>query len=119
MFISVDLPDPEAPISATISPRSIDSETPLSTGTSISPTWYVLKMFSSRISGMTGIKGLSFAIYLPRGGAKGLVLPVADGSFGSSPKTISVPGFKSPRTISVRAPSVAPISTSTGETSWP
>ena len=38
MFISVVLPEPVAPISATISPRSISSETPLSTGTSISPT---------------------------------------------------------------------------------
>ena len=39
MFISVDLPEPDAPISATISPRSMVSDTPLSTGTSISPRW--------------------------------------------------------------------------------
>ena len=37
MFISVVLPEPEAPISATISPRAIESEMPLSTGTSTSP----------------------------------------------------------------------------------
>ncbi len=37
MFISVVLPEPEAPISATISPRAIDSEMPCSTGTSTSP----------------------------------------------------------------------------------
>ena len=39
MFISVVLPEPDAPISATNSPRSIDSDTPRSTGTSISPRW--------------------------------------------------------------------------------
>ena len=37
MFIKVVLPEPEAPISATISPRSMDSEMPRSTGTSTSP----------------------------------------------------------------------------------
>ena len=37
MFINVVLPEPEAPISATISPRAIDSEMPRSTGTSTSP----------------------------------------------------------------------------------
>ena len=37
MFINVVLPEPEAPISATISPRWIVSEMPLSTGTSTSP----------------------------------------------------------------------------------
>ena len=35
--MSVVLPEPEAPISATISPRSMVSEMPLSTGTSTSP----------------------------------------------------------------------------------
>ena len=42
MFISVLLPDPEAPIRATSSPRATVTETPLSTGTSMSPSWYVL-----------------------------------------------------------------------------
>ena len=37
MFMSVVLPDPEAPINATISPRRIVSDTPRSTGTSTSP----------------------------------------------------------------------------------
>ena len=37
MFISVVLPEPEAPIRATISPRAIVSEMPRSTGTSTSP----------------------------------------------------------------------------------
>ena len=50
MFISVVLPEPEAPIRATISPRAMESETPLRTGTSTSPRWYVFVMFSSRIS---------------------------------------------------------------------
>ena len=36
-LISVVFPEPEAPISATISPRAIESETPRSTGTSIAP----------------------------------------------------------------------------------
>jgi hypothetical protein len=39
MFISVVLPDPEAPMIATISPRSIRTETPFSTWRSTSPTW--------------------------------------------------------------------------------
>ncbi len=37
MFISVDLPEPEAPMIATKSPRSTVSETPRSATTSISP----------------------------------------------------------------------------------
>ncbi len=37
MFISVVLPEPDAPINATISPRAMDNETPRSTGTSTSP----------------------------------------------------------------------------------
>jgi hypothetical protein len=36
-FISVVLPEPEAPIKATISPRRMVNEMPLSTGTSTSP----------------------------------------------------------------------------------
>ena len=36
-LISVVFPEPDAPISATISPRAIESETPRSTGTSIDP----------------------------------------------------------------------------------
>ena len=37
MFISVDLPEPDAPIRATMSPFSTRSDTPLRTGTSIPP----------------------------------------------------------------------------------
>ena len=36
-LINVVFPEPEAPISATISRRAIDSDTPRSTGTSIDP----------------------------------------------------------------------------------
>src|SRR6476620_798042 len=50
MFISVLLPDPDAPISATSSPRLIVNEIPFSTGTSTSPKWYVLRMSSRRMS---------------------------------------------------------------------
>ena len=39
MFISVLLPDPEAPIRATSSPWATLRETPLSTGTAMSPRW--------------------------------------------------------------------------------
>ena len=39
MFIKVVFPEPEAPISATISPRLIGIDMPLSTGTSTSPRW--------------------------------------------------------------------------------
>ena len=37
MFISVDLPDPDGPMMATNSPRSISNEMPLSTCTVTSP----------------------------------------------------------------------------------
>ena len=39
MFISVLLPEPDAPIRATISPPATVSDTPLSTGTAMSPMW--------------------------------------------------------------------------------
>src|SRR5262245_58868119 len=52
MFISVDLPEPDAPIRATSSPRPIDSDTPFSTGTSTSPRKYVLRRSSSLIRSM-------------------------------------------------------------------
>src|SRR5262249_14544509 len=54
MFIRVDLPDPDAPVSATSSPRLIESETPLSTGTSCSPRWYVLQTSSRVMSSTAG-----------------------------------------------------------------
>ena len=47
-FISVVLPEPEAPIKATNSPASMDNETSFSTGTSTSPRRYVLSMFAAR-----------------------------------------------------------------------
>ena len=37
--MSVLLPEPEAPMSATISPRPIVADTPLRTGTATSPRW--------------------------------------------------------------------------------
>src|SRR5262245_21817382 len=40
MFMSVVLPEPEAPTRATISPRSMESETPSSAGTTIVPMRY-------------------------------------------------------------------------------
>src|SRR5579859_5943960 len=40
MFISVDLPEPDEPMMATDSPRSMRSDTPCSTGTSTSPKRY-------------------------------------------------------------------------------
>ena len=46
------MPEPEAPISATISPRSMVNDTPLRTGTSISPRWYVFVRLTTRISSM-------------------------------------------------------------------
>src|SRR5215831_2326196 len=59
MFINVVLPEPEAPVRATISPRSIVSDTPLSTGTSISPRWYVFRMSSSLMSSIVVIPAAS------------------------------------------------------------
>ena len=39
MFIRVDLPEPDAPMMATNSPRSIVRLTPRSARTSLSPSW--------------------------------------------------------------------------------
>src|SRR5438094_1665494 len=52
MFIRVVLPEPEAPMSATISPLAMVNDTPLSTGTSTSPRWYVLQMSCKVMSSM-------------------------------------------------------------------
>jgi hypothetical protein len=50
MFIAVDFPEPECPITATNSPFSMTSETPRSARTSTSPIWYVLVTSSSAMS---------------------------------------------------------------------
>src|SRR5262245_3747143 len=50
VFMRVVLPEPEAPMRATISPRPISSDTPLSTGRSTWPSRYVLRMSTSLIS---------------------------------------------------------------------
>ena len=50
-FISVDLPDPEGPMIATISPAPTCSETPLSTVRSSPPVLYVLTMSLTVIMG--------------------------------------------------------------------
>ena len=42
MFISVDLPEPDAPITATISPSDMDRLTPASAATSTLPIVYIL-----------------------------------------------------------------------------
>jgi hypothetical protein len=42
MFMRVLLPEPDAPMRAASSPCATASDTPLRTGTSISPRWYVL-----------------------------------------------------------------------------
>src|SRR5262245_26744954 len=46
MFISVDLPDPEAPMTDTISPASISRSTDFSTWTRLRPVTYVLSTCS-------------------------------------------------------------------------
>ena len=51
MFIRVDLPDPDGPMMATISPASICSETPFSTVSGMLPVWYVLTMSVTVITG--------------------------------------------------------------------
>src|SRR5262245_42457955 len=48
MLMSVVLPEPEAPIRATISPRLTVSDTPFRTGTPTLPRQEVLRMASSR-----------------------------------------------------------------------
>ena len=50
MFMSVYLPEPLAPMSATNSPRLISSETPRTARTSISPDRYVLQTLSNETS---------------------------------------------------------------------
>jgi hypothetical protein len=50
--MSVDLPEPEAPMIAANSPWAIPSDTPLSAGTSTSPMTYVFTTSSSWMSGL-------------------------------------------------------------------
>jgi hypothetical protein len=47
MFIKVDLPEPEGPMIATISPQAILSERPLRACTSTSPILYTFVRFSA------------------------------------------------------------------------
>ncbi len=71
MFIKVVLPEPEAPISATISPRRMESETPRSAGTSTWPRKYVFSMFSSRMSSTSVLPVLKhLAMFFPDGLAR-------------------------------------------------
>ena len=51
MFISVDLPEPEAPTIATIAPVSISSVTPRSAWTVTSPSAYERRRSTTRMSG--------------------------------------------------------------------
>src|SRR5262249_22027432 len=50
MFMSVDFPEPDAPMMATNSPSAIESETSRSARTQTSPIWYVLPTRSSSMS---------------------------------------------------------------------
>ncbi|EEG10406.1 hypothetical protein FuraDRAFT_0388 [Pseudogulbenkiania ferrooxidans 2002] len=63
MFISVDLPEPEAPTMATISPAMICRLTSRSTATVSSPAW------NSRVSPLTSSRGVAIA-YNPIGGPR-------------------------------------------------
>src|SRR6266404_6306156 len=51
-FISVDLPEPDGPMMATYSPRSISSETSRNAWIVSAPIWYRRETFCSRIRGM-------------------------------------------------------------------
>ena len=63
-FISVDLPEPDAPMMAKNWPAGISNDTSLSATTSTSPSVYTLKTCSSSIKALTG-----FAPRPPRGGS--------------------------------------------------
>src|SRR6266487_2502742 len=52
MFIKVDLPEPDGPMMATYSPRSISSETSRSAWMVSAPIWYRRETLCSRIRGM-------------------------------------------------------------------
>src|SRR6266436_3387382 len=52
MFIRVDLPEPDGPMMATYSPRSISSETSRSAWMVSAPIWYRRETFCSRIRDM-------------------------------------------------------------------
>ena len=78
MFISVDLPEPEAPTMATNSPGWISSETPRSTSTATSPLTKVLRISLSEMSAVIGVRLRTSAACRPcppRIGAAGRVRP--------------------------------------------
>src|SRR4051812_10090093 len=53
MCISVDLPEPDGPVTATNSPASTSRFAPRSARTVTSPTWYVLTRSRIEITGMS------------------------------------------------------------------
>ena len=58
IFISVDFPDPDGPMIATISPLLTCRDTSLSTVKSIEPVLYVFTMLLTVITGVSsGVKG--------------------------------------------------------------
>src|SRR5690349_1706084 len=56
MLISVDLPEPDAPVIATNSPRAMSRSTPSRARTSVSPAPYTLLAARSESSGASGVE---------------------------------------------------------------
>jgi hypothetical protein len=54
MCSSVDLPDPDGPITATSSPRATDSETPRSASTAVSPSDNIAHVLAHSVAGLVG-----------------------------------------------------------------
>src|ERR1051326_536520 len=59
MFMNVDLPEPEAPMTATNSPRRIDTLMPRSASTSMSPMRYTLRRSRIRMTSAAALRGSS------------------------------------------------------------
>src|SRR3569623_229923 len=68
MFINVDLPDPDAPITATKSRGSTANDTSRSARTSTSPIWYV---FETVFRSMSATATLEHAAHATRGRRRG------------------------------------------------
>ena len=77
MFISVDLPEPDGPMMATISPSATCSEMPFRTVRSAPPVLYVLTMSTSVITGRPSWRGMRRHGDVGPGGGHDLLLRAA------------------------------------------
>ena len=111
MFMSVDLPEPDGPMIATKSPRSISNEMPLSTCTGTSPSRKSLTRFL--ISMMAAMSPPQNPGPLPPAPAGAGAAAGRRRRFANAARITRSPSFNVPLVTSVNVPSVSPVVTTT------